>query len=531
MRSEEEPTRDKSQENTPNRLGEIHVPGEFPKYSRSVVNLASTPFQDTYALRQRILGGIPLGRENNSAHSFKFSRGCTSGSSALNHYDVSRNATYTGQSYLTSRIPHAVVSPDSCRWVRNVKYLPIQNEWNAARVGTGGEFEESYFEFRQFLRDNDRARQNRERGISRRIDSVAQPERTGAAKERRVEIAKLEAGLGVFREFRDAASATLLKTNSPRDGECQINTLSSVARVPWEVRKAMNHIATSLKTVELKPGTQLDASHKGVPRDVAFEPLSEADWKLLGLIFTREGKRKPTDRTSDQVLARGFGPRGPPADHAEVTLRDMITLERGQWINDNVINFYLGLLRQREVSSSGSSTQRACEREKAGNNFFWNTFFLNKLYKDTGTYDFNGVRRWTRKVDLFSFDRVIFPVHQDVHWVLAVANIKQQRFEYFDSMFGEDRACLNMITRYFADESIDKKIYIGRTVSDWPHVFVKNIPVQRNGYDCGIFMLKNADLIARGVEDLDKVYEQSNMDFFRLRISADILRGSVHDLA
>jgi len=249
----------------------------------------------------------------------------------------------------------------------------------------------------------------------------------------------------------------------------------------------------------------------------------------LGSIFTREGKRLRITGPEDEVVASGYGPRGPPADHAEVTVHDISTLECGKRINDNVINFYLGLLRKREVSSADLSVQSTTQCKVGGGNFFWSTFFLNKLYKDTGIYNYNGVRRWTRKVDLFSFDRVIFPVHQNVHWVLAVANMKQQRIEYLDSMLGEDHTCLDMISRYLTDEAIDKNVS-GQAISNWPRIFVKNIPVQRNGYDCGVFMLKNADLVSRGEKNLDSIYEQTDMPFFRLRISADILRGRVASL-
>ena len=49
-----------------------------------------------------------------------------------------------------------------------------------------------------------------------------------------------------------------------------------------------------------------------------------------------------------------------------------------------VINFYLGLLQDREVARAGGGQPRV---------HFHNTFFYNKLYKGTGSYDFKAVSR------------------------------------------------------------------------------------------------------------------------------------------
>ena len=47
----------------------------------------------------------------------------------------------------------------------------------------------------------------------------------------------------------------------------------------------------------------------------------------------------------------------------------------------------------------------------------FNTFFYPKL-QSTG---YDGVRRWTRKVDIFAVKYLIIPVHLGMHWCLAVS--------------------------------------------------------------------------------------------------------------
>lgn len=67
--------------------------------------------------------------------------------------------------------------------------------------------------------------------------------------------------------------------------------------------------------------------------------------------------------------------------------------------------------------------------------YFFSTFFYQKLTQ-RGQYCYANVRRWTRKVDLLSMDKIIIPLHLGVHWTLAVINIRDKRFEYYDSMAG-----------------------------------------------------------------------------------------------
>ena len=115
-------------------------------------------------------------------------------------------------------------------------------------------------------------------------------------------------------------------------------------------------------------------------------------------------------------------------------------------------------------------------------------------------------------------DLVCIPVHQQVHWVLAVIDIKQREVRYYDSLGGKDRSCLvreawrgswasipgltlrrapqaNLL-RYAADEAkgkLDKTL----DISEWKQLAPDDIPEQKNGCDCGVFMVKFADWLVR----------------------------------
>ncbi|XP_057430352.1 ubiquitin-like-specific protease ESD4 [Lotus japonicus] len=184
------------------------------------------------------------------------------------------------------------------------------------------------------------------------------------------------------------------------------------------------------------------------------------------------------------------------------------------WLNDEVINLYLELLKERE--------QR--EPQKYLKCHFFNTFFYKKLIGGRNGYDFKSVRRWTtqRKLGygLLECDKIFVPIHREIHWCLAVINKKDKKFQYLDSLKGRDSHVLNVLAKYFVDEVKDKT---GKDIdiSDWEKEFVEDLPEQKNGYDCGVFMIKYADFYSRG---LGLCFKQEHMPYFRVRTAKELLR-------
>lgn len=41
-------------------------------------------------------------------------------------------------------------------------------------------------------------------------------------------------------------------------------------------------------------------------------------------------------------------------------------------------------------------------------------------------------------------DKVIIPIHTEQHWCLAVINLKEKRFEYYDSLRDFTQNCLDV---------------------------------------------------------------------------------------
>ncbi|KAG2272685.1 hypothetical protein Bca4012_085749 [Brassica carinata] len=198
----------------------------------------------------------------------------------------------------------------------------------------------------------------------------------------------------------------------------------------------------------------------------------------------------------------------------DITGEKLRCLKPGQWLNDEVINLYLVLLKEREARDPNKFLK--CH--------FFNTFFFTKLVHSGTGYNYSAVRRWTsvKKLDyhLIDCDKIFIPIHMNIHWTLAVINIKDRKFQYLDSFKGREPRILDAMARYFADEVRDKS-GVEVDVSQWRQEFVQDLPEQSNGFDCGMFMIKYIDFYSRG---LDLCFTQEQMSYFRVRTAKEILQ-------
>ena len=189
------------------------------------------------------------------------------------------------------------------------------------------------------------------------------------------------------------------------------------------------------------------------------------------------------------------------------------------WLNDEVVNYFFMLILAREHSEHSDKVAGSPKCH------FLQTVFYTRLAMQPKGYSYADVRRWTQKVkvDIFTKDLVIVPIHLPGHWTLAVINFRMHRFEYFDSKGGSNGSVLANLQRWVQDEHNDKKGGTLFDTRDWPKVH-SNMPQQGNGTDCGVFMTRTADYLARGAT-LD--FTQSHMGFFRRRMVLEILRNSL----
>ncbi|NXI97695.1 SENP1 protease, partial [Psophia crepitans] len=199
----------------------------------------------------------------------------------------------------------------------------------------------------------------------------------------------------------------------------------------------------------------------------------------------------------DEVLSEAF--------RLTITRKDIQTLNNLNWLNDEIINFYMNLLMER-------SKEKGLPAVHA-----FNTFFFTKLK----TAGYQAVKRWTKKVDVFSVDLLLVPIHLGVHWCLAVVDFRKKTITYYDSMGGINSEACRILLQYLKQESLDKK----RKEFDangWSLLSKKSqeIPQQMNGSDCGMFACKYADCITK---DKPINFTQQHMPYFRKRMAWEIL--------
>ena len=99
---------------------------------------------------------------------------------------------------------------------------------------------------------------------------------------------------------------------------------------------------------------------------------------------------------------------------ATVDKEDIPRLDEGEYLNDNLIGFLMRWIFDHFSRTVKNLAQRV---------YVHNTFFYTTLKSGGRSYhhiNYDGVKNWTSKVDLLSYDYVIVPVNEHLHWWMAI---------------------------------------------------------------------------------------------------------------
>lgn len=176
----------------------------------------------------------------------------------------------------------------------------------------------------------------------------------------------------------------------------------------------------------------------------------------------------------------------------EVQQRDIVRLQpaksKHQYLNDNIMNAYLSLL-QRE-------NDHKCEQESGHlKSIIYETHFFSKLFDvgATEVFKYENVSRWWKKVDIFSLNKLFFPVHikqgDYEHWTLAVVSIQSRTIDYYDSCGGNGRFWVDGLLDYIEFKWKDQNQGISFNREEWTLNYSSyDVPQQKNNWDCGVFV-------------------------------------------
>ena len=203
-------------------------------------------------------------------------------------------------------------------------------------------------------------------------------------------------------------------------------------------------------------------------------------------------------------------------DSVTVCVTDYKSLEHDTFLNDIIIDFYLTWLFHEKLPSE----------DKAGVHVFSTMFYkrLTLQHKSNEDSSLNSaekkhsrVKGWTKNLNLFEKNLIIFPICEHSHWYLVMAvrphlatlpleseereSQGEPLFIVLDSLGGNKSAAVNNIRHYLAQEWILKEGSKQPDVEcpDFSSKMMKTIrpkkPEQENFSDCGIYLLHYVEKI------------------------------------
>ncbi len=212
-----------------------------------------------------------------------------------------------------------------------------------------------------------------------------------------------------------------------------------------------------------------------------------------GKLFTR-------CRSNDCVIIDKF--------NIGIKTHDLRRLTGDRWLNDNLINFLIGMLDERNSKKLVTSLH------------YFNTFFATEIVRDL-----NNFTKFTRHVDIFSKKVLFIPIHVGTHWILAVVYMEDMKMVLYDSLEPSINKFKVIVERMLDVLTLvaaaNKNSSFNRSL--WS-CEVADCPKQDNGHDCGVFCIVFMILLTDQV-DLNLI-RSADMVFLRHRLFNDIRRGS-----
>ncbi|PGH04257.1 hypothetical protein GX51_03602 [Blastomyces parvus] len=228
------------------------------------------------------------------------------------------------------------------------------------------------------------------------------------------------------------------KRESPQDDHVDVATQPSTQPKRQKLSDSLldsdgttrkSPLGGSLQSREPRKDAQVDMSplshsHPDVDRPITI-PVKKYS-PTVGLRVTRsQTQREPTIIESDHESSPSprrdtrmwskplvYPPKG--KRKAEVEFHDLERLGDEELLNDNLIGLYLRFLEHHmEIKRPDLATRV----------YFFNSYFFASLTntpKGQKGINYQAVEKWTRNVDLFSYDYIVVPINENSHWYMAI---------------------------------------------------------------------------------------------------------------
>ena len=288
---------------------------------------------------------------------------------------------------------------------------------------------------------------------------------------------------------------------------------------------------------ESTPQSDDEDNHRGpiiAPPDITFDqPFTDEEFNFVAKIVL--ARAHPDDDAQ-------ISSHSPALFKIPISYKDYYTLTAGQWLNDEVINYYNSLQNtvNREAYEAAIATNSAKPNPESlvlvPPRCYWmkTDFYAFLNNPNMAGYDYDRVKGYCKKRNTKKFgindlwnqvDLVFVPLNLSrMHWAMGVVNLRDHQFEMYDSMSSGDDQHLKRLQRWVIDEfKRIEKHDAAVPVSQWPLKIPTRtaVPQQQNGYDCGVFSTMFAKWLSQG-RGLPFGFDQKNMMHFRYRIALDI---------
>uniref|UniRef100_A0ACD5VT55 Uncharacterized protein n=1 Tax=Avena sativa TaxID=4498 RepID=A0ACD5VT55_AVESA len=265
---------------------------------------------------------------------------------------------------------------------------------------------------------------------------------------------------------------------------------------------------------------QLNSRFQEVWKNIQLDDFASQNWSADPSLCFPKKYFDGIDHFEDVIYPKG------ERDAVSISTRDVELLLPEIFVNDTIIDFYIKYL-----------TQRIEPTERHRYHFFSSFFFrkLADLDKDQenapkGREAFLGVRKWTRKIDVFAKEFLFIPVNFSLHWSLLVicypgevdtfkdgdARIagKLPCIMHMNSIKGTHTGLKDIIQSYLWEEWKERH---PESASDSSDKFLNlrflslELPQQDNLFDCGLFLLH---YVERFLTDAPRFFNPMKIDVF-----------------
>lgn len=285
-----------------------------------------------------------------------------------------------------------------------------------------------------------------------------------------------------------------------------------------EAEAALSAISDLLSSEPVEPGSQSTYILQAAPPTPQDKPtiVSGVRWSYERTDsrpghFQQRGKFKISSQMHDQNIAHLQGEETAEVVRGHritVTTHDLRTLSKTSYLNDIIIDFYLQMIALR-------SQEERFAQQGLPKVYSFSTHHLS-TFRRRG---YAGVRSWTKGVNVFNHELLLFPVHSSLgrlgHWTLIAVDTAAQRISHYDSLPGVlSRAAvsnnINLVLDFLTAEATEQRQSF--LPSHFSRVPVANTPSQQNSYDCGVFVCRTAEFLSRRSP---LTFRQDEMAYYR----------------